>query len=174
MEKTRNKLPDNINKFFDDLTKYMDTKLYFFGSVQRNDYIHGLSDIDIDIFTDNIDSIISKMQHFLHIKKKKIKKIIWKNEKNNLFFNGYKIYYQNTNLGFSVDFCIYDNKFKNDILEKHLIQINIPYYISVMLYIIKIIYYKLNIIDYYTFKYLKNKIFSICLGMPNIDFLTLN
>ena len=77
-------------------------------------------------------------------------------------------------MGFSVDFCIYDNKFKNDILEKHLIQINIPYYISVMLYIIKIIYYKLNIIDYYTFKYLKNKIFSICLGMPNIDFLTLN
>ena len=59
MEKTRNKLPDNINKFFDDLTKYMDTKLYFFGSVQRNDYIHGLSDIDIDIFTDNIDSIIN-------------------------------------------------------------------------------------------------------------------
>ena len=170
----RNKLPDNINKFFDDLTKYIDTKLYFFGSVQRNDYIHGSSDIDIDIFTDNIDSIINKIQHFLHVKKKKIKKIIWKNEKNNLFFNGYKIYYTNTELNFSVDFCIYDNKFKNDILNKHLNQIDIPYYISFILYIIKIIHYKLNIINYYTYKYLKNKIFSICLGMPNIDFLTLN
>jgi tRNA nucleotidyltransferase (CCA-adding enzyme) len=51
METTKNKLPENINLFFEKLKNYLDAELYFYGSVQRNDYFHGSSDIDVDIFT---------------------------------------------------------------------------------------------------------------------------
>ena len=71
METTKNKLPENITIFFKNLSELLDTKLLFFGSVQRNDYFPGSSDIDVDIFTDNIPSTIYKMQHYLHIDKKK-------------------------------------------------------------------------------------------------------
>ena len=65
METTKNDLPVNVKKFFYNLSEYLDTKMLYFGSVQRSDYVPGKSDIDIDIFTDNENSIITKMQHFL-------------------------------------------------------------------------------------------------------------
>ena len=78
MEYTKNEIPNHISIFFKELTNYIDTPLYFYGSIQRNDYFPGNSDIDVDIFTDNPTSMISKLQHFLHIKKSKFKKIIWR------------------------------------------------------------------------------------------------
>jgi len=75
METTKNKLPDDINAFFSKLSKYLDTKLLFYGSVQRSDYFPGSSDIDVDIFTDNVDSTITKLQHFLNVKKSKFKRL---------------------------------------------------------------------------------------------------
>ena len=70
MENTKNKLPENVNVFFNKLSDYLDTKLLFYGSVQRGDYFPGSSDIDVDIFTDNVNSTVTKMQHFLYTKKK--------------------------------------------------------------------------------------------------------
>ena len=60
MEKINNKLPDDVEKFFKSLSKYIEKPLYFYGSVQRSDYFPGSSDIDVDIFTDNVNSTISK------------------------------------------------------------------------------------------------------------------
>ena len=54
MENTKNVLPDHNRQFFKDLSEYLDTKLYFFGSVQRPDYFPGKSDIDIFLQTMNI------------------------------------------------------------------------------------------------------------------------
>ena len=70
METTKNNLPPNVKKFFYNLSEYLDTKMLYFGSVQRSDYVPGKSDIDVDIFTDNENSIIGKMQHFLGVSKK--------------------------------------------------------------------------------------------------------
>jgi predicted nucleotidyltransferase len=61
METTKNNLPENVKNFFNDLRKYLDTKLLFYGSVQRSDYFPESSDIDVDIFTDNVGSTMSKM-----------------------------------------------------------------------------------------------------------------
>ena len=73
METTNNKLPDNVVLFFKELSEYLDTKILYFGSVQRGDYFPGKSDIDVDIFTDNEHSIMTKMQHFMNIDKKNSK-----------------------------------------------------------------------------------------------------
>ena len=53
MNNIRNDFPPDLKKFFYDLKNYLDTDLYFYGSVNRPDYVHDKSDIDIGIFTDN-------------------------------------------------------------------------------------------------------------------------
>ena len=37
MTKTKNKLPDTINNFLSNLSEYLQTPLYFYGSIQRYD-----------------------------------------------------------------------------------------------------------------------------------------
>ena len=69
MNKIRDDFPENIKDFFVNLQNYLDTDLYFYGSVNRSDYVHGKSDIDVAIFTDNEYSTITKLQHFLHVKR---------------------------------------------------------------------------------------------------------
>ena len=69
MNKIRDDFPEDLKNFFIDLQNYLDTELYFYGSVNRSDYVHGKSDIDVAIFTDNEYSTISKLQHFLHVKR---------------------------------------------------------------------------------------------------------
>ena len=76
METTRNKLPEKVEVFFKDLSDYLDTKILYYGSVQRADYFEGMSDIDVDIFTDNEHSLMTKLQHYLHLNKKEFKKLI--------------------------------------------------------------------------------------------------
>ena len=73
METTKNDLPQKTKLFFYKLSDYLDTKMLYFGSVQRTDYVAGKSDIDVDIFTENEHSIMSKMQHFLGVSKKEFK-----------------------------------------------------------------------------------------------------
>ena len=66
METTKNELPQYAKQFFTKIGIYLDTPIYYFGSVQRDDYFPGLSDIDVAIFTDNnIKSLIIKLQTFL-------------------------------------------------------------------------------------------------------------
>ena len=69
MEIPANKLTSYEQIFFDDLRNYIDKPIYFYGSIQRNDYLPGKSDIDIDIFTDNEHSTIYSLCNFLNLKR---------------------------------------------------------------------------------------------------------
>ena len=53
METTKNEMSPYAKQFFDKLSKYLDNKFYFYGSIQRLDYFPEYSDIDADLFTDN-------------------------------------------------------------------------------------------------------------------------
>ena len=78
MNQMRNDFNPDLKKFFIDLKNYLDTELYFYGSVNRSDYVPEKSDIDVAIFTDNEYSIMTKLQHYLHINRDAFDKIIWK------------------------------------------------------------------------------------------------
>ena len=71
-------LPMNLQKYFVELKNYLDTELYFYGSVIRNDYVKNKSDVDLCIFTDNEQSTINKLKFYFHIESKDIKKVIKK------------------------------------------------------------------------------------------------
>jgi hypothetical protein len=173
METTKNQLPENIKNFFKDLSNYLDNKLLFYGSVQRNDYFPGMSDIDVDIFTENENATIVKMQHFLHVKKDKFKKVVWRLNNNNKIATGHKIMYNNKEENFSVEFSIYNERLREDVLKEHIKKTTIPFYASWSLVILKIFFYNLNLMDHRTFRYLKNKLLTTCIGYNEDEFVVL-
>lgn len=173
METIKNKIPDNTITFFEELSEFLDTKLLFFGSVQRNDYFPGKSDIDVDIFTDNEGQTISKLQHFLHVKRGDFKKFVWRLNHNNSIAYGNKIFYKNKEEEIFVEFSIYNEKYKKGILKEHLMKTELPFYASWLLIILKFLFYNLKILDKNTFSYLKKKILSVGIGLPDDQFVVL-
>lgn len=173
METIRNKIPTNTVIFFEELSEFLDTKLLFFGSVQRNDYFPGESDIDVDIFTDNESQTISKLQHFLHVKKSDFKKFVWRLNHNNSIAYGNKIFYKNKEEGIFVEFSIYNEKYKKGILNEHLRKIDLPFYASWALIILKILCYNLKVLDKKNFTYWKKKILTKGIGLQDDQFVVL-
>jgi len=173
MEKTKNKLPKNQKKFFNDLSDYLETPLYFYGSVQRDDYFPGRSDIDVDIFTDNESSIITKLQHFLHINRNNFKKFVWRLNNNNKIVYGNKIMYYNYDQKIKTEISIYNINVKEDILYEHNHKIKLPFYVSWLLILLKILYYDFNLINASYYRYLKKKLLTNGLGLPDDDFVVI-
>ena len=146
METTRNKLTNQEKDFFFKLSNYLDTKLYFFGSIQRGDYFPSSSDIDVDIFTDNENSTIIKMMNYLNVERKNFKRFVWKINKTNHLAYGHKLMYKNKEQQFSVEFSIYNEKYKHAILYEHNDKKDLPLYATILLIIIKYLYYTLHIL----------------------------
>jgi predicted nucleotidyltransferase len=171
METTRNRMNDNVTKFFKALSNHIGTQLLFFGSIQRNDYYEGKSDIDVDIFTENETATMMKMRNFLKVPKEMFKKIVWKLNINGRLVYGHKIFYEDPSRGIFVEFSIYNEKFKKDVLKEHLRKVELPFYALWLLNVLKFFFYKLNLIEKKTFNYLKKKILSLGIGLPEDKFV---
>jgi predicted nucleotidyltransferase len=147
METVKNKLSTNEKLFFHKLSNYLDTQLYYFGSVQRNDYFPSSSDIDVDIFTENEDATILKLMNFLNVERNQFKRFVWSlNNNKNKLAHGYKLMYKNLEDNFSVEFSIYNEKYKQKILYEHNDKTDLPFYATILLIIIKFLYYTLHIL----------------------------
>jgi len=162
MEDIKDRLGDYRYNYFSNLQKYLDTELYFYGSIKRYDYFQKGSDIDITLITDNVHSTLSKLQNYLNIKKTEIKKIYQKFYiRSKSIVVGYKIKYEDKERNFSFDILIYDEKYRKSVLENLNDINNLPGYMIVILIIIKILYYSLGIISKDIYLYLKNAIFHM-------------
>ena len=170
METTKYKLPKDIQIFLYNLKQYLNTPIYFYGSVQRADFING-SDLDIDIFTDNISSTIEKLSHYLNITKHSFRKTISKYNNNHTIIYGYKIMYESTELSIPMEFSIYNEENKQLVLTQHNSKIILPFYVSFLLIILKIIYYKLKLIDKKTYSTIKHTLLSTFIGRENDIFI---
>lgn len=157
MNTIREDFPTDVKNFFTRLQDYVDSELYFYGSVNRSDYVHGKSDIDVAIFTDNEKSVMSKLQHFLHVSYKAFDKVIWK--LNGQMIYGYKIKCDKY-IDIKCEIAIYNNDFK-DILLKEIKQYNtIPLHIYILLFILKTMYYTFPILSQKTYAEYKRYIFN--------------
>jgi predicted nucleotidyltransferase len=179
MENTKNKLPENIEIFFKELSEYLDTKLLFFGSIQRDDYFHGKSDIDVDIFTENENTTIMKLQHFLHVEKKEFKKFVWRLNHNDNVAHGYKLFYnhiddKHNENNFKVEISIYNEKYRKGVLEEHNKKTVLPFYATFLLILLKFMYYNMHFISKDIFRYLKKKCLSLAIGLPEDEFIVLD
>jgi len=160
MEDIKDRLGDYKYNFFTKLQKYLDTELYFYGSIKRFDYFSKSSDIDITVITDNIKSMMSRIQNYLHIPNSHIQTIFQQNsihDKN--IITGYKIKYKNTEDNIQFDLLIYDEKHRKEVLQRIYYINNLPFYIVIILCILKILYYNLHLLSKSNFVYLKNYVF---------------
>lgn len=153
METIKHKLTQNEEYFFENISKYIDKEIYFYGSIQRTDYIKGKSDIDIDIFTENENSTIYKLCNYLHIKRSEFRKIIYKT--NNTLIYGYKTKYKDPDNKIDVEISVYNEKYKSLVLYDHNNGCFLPIYITIALIIVKFLYYNLGIISENSYKVCK-------------------
>lgn len=157
MNEIRESLPNHVKEFFYRLRNYLDTELYFYGSINRSDYIHGQSDIDIAIFTENESSVISKLQHFLHVKKDAFNKVIWKLRGNVIY--GYKIKCEEF-MDIKCEIAIYNIEYKQLLLEEFKSNDNIPLHLAILIFILKTFHYTIPLISKSTYMNWKVYIFN--------------
>ncbi len=115
MNGIRDDFPKELNDFFKQLENYIETELYFYGSVKRTDYVHNKSDIDVAVFTDNEYSMMAKLQHFLKVKQNAFDKVVWK--LNGKMIYGYKINCEKY-IDLKCEIAIYNNDFKDEIINE--------------------------------------------------------
>lgn len=157
MNKIRDDFPPELKMFFVNLQNYLETDLYFYGSVNRSDYVHGKSDIDVAIFTDNEYSMMTKLQHFLHVKRDAFDKIVWKLEGKMIY--GYKIKCDKY-INSKCEIAIYNDDFKEYLLNEIGKYNKVPFYIGILLFILKTLYYTFPMLSSKTYATYKRYIFN--------------
>lgn len=159
MNTIRPDFPKQLQIFFRRLKEQTEEELYFYGSASRSDYIHGQSDIDVAIFTDNEFSTISKISNLLKVSKTAFDKVVWKLEGNMLY--GYKLKCDKY-INSKCEISVFNREFQN-ILIPEITTTNMPIYISVMLYILKLFHYTIPIIPNDMYDSIKRYIFNVLL-----------
>jgi hypothetical protein len=173
MEYTKNNLSPEIKTFFKKLSNYIGEKVYFYGSVQRFDYFPEHSDIDIHVFSDNIHELINRLRHYLHLKNKYIKKIMIYLSESKYMVYGYKIIYRSNDLKLKTEITVYSNKYKKVVLKDDNAVINIPSYIVFVLFILKVLYYQLSILDKQQFNFYKCNLINNYVYFKNSENMSL-
>ena len=159
MEDIKDRLGEYKYNFFNSLQNYLETELYFYGSIKRFDYISNSSDIDIIVITDNVKSMLSKIQTYLNVSKDKTQKIFQQySVYDKEVVTGYKIKYNENNIEF--DLLVYDDKYRKVVLQNIYDINNLPLYMITILYILKILYYKLHLISRRIYNNLKCHLFA--------------
>jgi predicted nucleotidyltransferase len=151
----------------------LDTPIFFFGSVQRDDYFPTSSDIDVAIFSDNIKSTITKIQSFLNVDRNDFKSFVWRLNYDNSLVKGYKIMYREPEHNLVVEISVYDEKYKEGILNEHNGKRELPFYATCALVIIKYLFYQFNIIPPEWYIYLKKIILTKLIFVKEDDFVVL-
>jgi len=162
MDDIKDRLGDYKYNFFTNLQNYIDSELLFFGSIKRIDFFPNSSDIDIIIITDNVDEMINKVHHYLQLKKTDVKKIYQRfSKKYGGVIIGHKIKYVDPTNDCVFDLLIYDEKYREAVTQ-NINDINdLAFYMIVILYIMKYVYYRLGLITNSMYLYLKNGLFHM-------------
>ena len=157
MNVIRDDFPKELKNFYRGLENYLDTSLYFYGSVNRPDYVHNKSDIDVAIFTDNEYSTMAKLQHYLHVKKNAFDKVVWKLEGKMIY--GYKIKCDKY-INAKCEIAIYNNEFKEVLLADMRQYSVIPPHIGFLLFILKTLHYTVPLLSEKNYSAYKRILFN--------------
>ena len=167
LNSVKKKLSKKSKQYLSTFSEYLDIPFYYFGSILRDDYVAGASDVDIDIFTDNEESTIAKILNYLNMPQCQVKKVIWiLRDKTTTY--GYKIQQTLDDLNI-FEYSIYNKRFKDKILSEHRGKIILPVYISLCLKLLKTLYYTLHIISNKTYAETKRFMLSYGLGQSDED-----
>jgi predicted nucleotidyltransferase len=171
METTNNELDKNVKAFLDNMSEYIQCKLYFYGSVQRSDYFPSYSDIDIDVFSETPISTLHKLKTYLKLDKSDIRKIVTFIDYT--FISGYKVTYLNERLNLRFEVSIFPMQHKDTVLQEHLKKTNLPIYALFLLIILKTLYYKLQLLNLQSYRHVKAVMLSYLIGFKETPYVAL-
>jgi len=173
MTNIKDKLTPYEQVFFDKLENYLDKPIYFYGSILRDDYFSQMSDIDIDIFTDNEHSTISMLHNFLNLPNNSFKKCVYRlDNATTTIIKGYKCKYIDEDKNLMVEISLYNEKHKQFILAEHQGKTaKIPFYISILLVIIKVLHYRFGLLPFDYYRSYKNTLMDKCFHNNKPDFI---
>lgn len=112
----KSRLTEEQILFIENLQDLIQTKIYFYGSIERKDYFNGKSDIDIDIFPANVQSTLFKLRQVGMVPNNEVKYVKWSlfmPEKHK--FKCIKVSVKNNNV--SLEINIYNQNKRNEVLN---------------------------------------------------------
>lgn len=119
------------------------------------------------VFSDNVFSTKIKIDHLF--KKTDNKFIFFRIY--NIPFSGYKYNLKNEEKSIRMDFTLYKKKCQPILLYHRNIEKNLPFYISILLIILKYLHYYLYIINNRNYSYLKKKYGTYLIQIKQIPLL---
>jgi len=153
METIHKRLSESQRIFFNNIYNCTDKEMYFYGSIMRPDYIPEKSDIDVDIFTDNMSSTIHKLCQLLDIEKTNFRSFILKID--NKIVHGFKTRYLNKEVNINTELSLYDEQYKSLVLHDHSSLFVLPLHITIVLCIVKFLYYYVGCISNQMYRRIK-------------------
>ena len=136
MQTTPTSLPEETRLFFERLSDFLEVPLYFYGSIQRWDYLPGCSDVDVALFTPHMENTVIQLQYYFDIPREKIKRIHWRLHGH--LVRGYKLHGREGDLSF--DISLFHEKDKHRILEQYKREANRPPWVLLTLLLLKYVY----------------------------------
>lgn len=158
MQTTRYRLSEPVRGFFHDMSEALQLKPYFYGSVQRNDFFPGKSDIDVSFFSGNIDLTARRLALFLQKPFSSIRRVVW--DIRGTVIPGYKAKYCDSSIGLNAEVSLYETKYQSLVREE--LQLQLPFAASFLIRSIKFLYYTIGIIPKEQYKYWKRIILARC------------
>jgi hypothetical protein len=101
------------------------------------------------------------LSSFLNVDNSKFKRFVSRPNDSTVVMIGYKYMYKDPDDKFSVEFSIYNDKYKEAVLKDHRRKLVLPFYILYPLIILKFIYYKLQILPTDTFRSCKKVLMGV-------------
>lgn len=136
--------------FFEHLSNYIDKPLHFYGSITRFDYFPGKSDIDIAIFSENEQIVIYQLSSMLNVKKHQFKKIVYRVD--DMVVQGYKLRYADPTKLVETEISVYNDRYQKPILQDHQKDNRMPFYVCIMLYVVKVLFYYFHVLSKRAYK----------------------
>jgi predicted nucleotidyltransferase len=168
MELPKHPLTHNQSIFLSNLRTFMNEPLYFYGSILRGDYLPGLSDIDVLLFSDDDTNDSKKLvRYFKHLRSKeqddnvhiKLSRFVYHSKEIKRIISGYKVMYQDLEKAIPIEITIYNKEHKNLILHEQQKKADLSFWVIWFLIIFKTLAYKYRVISEDIFKVVKEKLF---------------
>ena len=169
MQSTHQCLSVPIRGFFHRMSEALNLKPYFYGSVQRNDFFPGKSDIDVTFFSGDESMTARQLSVFLGQPLQQLRRVVW--DIHGTIVHGYKAKFDDPSIDLHAEIAIYNTRHMEIVRKKQRAQFQLPFYVSVLIQSIKYLHYTLGIMPKAQYKYWKRTILARGTGDGTSTFL---
>ena len=172
METPKHPLTIQQSRFLSKVRSVLPEKLYFYGSILREDFLPGISDIDVLYFTkDNLKKTVDDLYRFLlqDTKKTRLQQLqfLYHSTETKKVISGYKIKYTSIDSGMVIEISFYEFPFKEMIMKEQLRKADIPVFVVYSMLILKVLAYKYRVLPENLFRWIKDRLFINMSGIKN-------